>query len=420
MTLLRSDGSQPAQGFLGWRMVAIVFLAQNMAYGLSYGVYGTLLLPLSGSFGTPRALAALGLAAVMLTNGLLAPLMAYAVGRWSIRAIMSCGVALMSVGYLLVALAPSMPLLLLAFGLLVGLGVTMLGHLTSNTLITRWFFTKRGTALGIAVMPVFITIMPMVATALTMRHGWRVTAAVMGFLVLLLLPVLRFVIDRPALVGQSPLGWTSSAPAAESASSDAVGLSAAALLSDWRWWLICLASGLAVSGSSMLVTHLIPMANDAGVPQGQAALLLSALGASGILGALLFGTIGDRIGFANALMLNVGLQALLWSGLLTTHEFPTYLGLAIGIGLCSGGQSPANAALLSRVFGQVSYAKAAGFSGLLTVPLLFAAPPFAGLLFDRTGSYRMAVMIHMGAFVLSALAYFTVGRSARSLLSPVR
>lgn len=398
------DSDTPRErGFLGWRMVTIAFLAQNSALGLSYGVYGTMVLPFAREFDAPRALASSGLSLVMVIGGLLSPLLALAIERWSIRTVMSMGVLAMFSGYLAIAVAPTMVTLLIAYGLLVGLGVMLLGFLPSSTLVTRWFASNRGFAMGISSMPVFIALMPLVATTLVANYGWRITAVAIGLSLLLLLPVLQLIVDHPTDVEQVAFGSVTT-NAASPATQD-LPLRVAQFLRDRRFWLIGIGSGFSVAGASMLVTHLIPMVMDAAIPQGQAALILSVLGASGILGTVVFGRLGDRIGYVYALVLNGLLQALLWSGLIVMQGFATYLALVAAIGICSGGRSPITAALVSQIFGHESYARIMGLLSMTTLPFLLTAAPFAGFLFDRTGSYAFAVIVQMVAFVLSALAY---------------
>ena len=62
----RPEGGETERGFLGWRMVAIAAVTQNVAVGLTFGSFGTLVLAIEERFATTRTLSALGISLVIL------------------------------------------------------------------------------------------------------------------------------------------------------------------------------------------------------------------------------------------------------------------------------------------------------------------------------------------------------------------
>ena len=82
-----------APGFLGWRMVALAFLAQNLAIGLSFGSFGVLIKPVAGELPATRAMASLGIAVIMLLMGLSGPVLGVLLARYPIRRAMAQGLA---------------------------------------------------------------------------------------------------------------------------------------------------------------------------------------------------------------------------------------------------------------------------------------------------------------------------------------
>ena len=66
---LRKDTAVAGKA-LSQRMVVLGFLAQNMAIGMTYGVYGAFVKPFSDSFAVSRAVASSGLAIITLVFGL--------------------------------------------------------------------------------------------------------------------------------------------------------------------------------------------------------------------------------------------------------------------------------------------------------------------------------------------------------------
>ena len=125
--------------FLGWRMVGLGFVTTNIAIGTTFGSYGILVKPVTESFEAPRSLGALGIALIILLIGLISPLLGTALDRRSIRLIMAAGAGLLATGFALASIAPNMILFLLTFGVIVGIGCTMLGTLPATILVNNWF-----------------------------------------------------------------------------------------------------------------------------------------------------------------------------------------------------------------------------------------------------------------------------------------
>ena len=62
----------PRSGFLGWRMVALGFLAQNLALGLTFGSFGVLIKPVAADLDASRGAASLGIALILVLMGIAA------------------------------------------------------------------------------------------------------------------------------------------------------------------------------------------------------------------------------------------------------------------------------------------------------------------------------------------------------------
>ena len=75
------------------------------------------------------------------------------------------------------------------------------------------------------------------------------------------------------------------------------------------------------------------------------------------------------------------------------------------LGIANGGLLPLLSYLLARSFGPANLGRVSGLVTLATLPLNLAAPPVFGLIFDRTGSYDLALI---GFICLSLLATLLV------------
>lgn len=385
--------------FYGWRMVLLGFIAVNLALGLTFGSFGVLIKPVAAELDASRALASLAIGVIILLLGLAAPLIGVALGRYSIRNVMTLGGLMMAVGFALAAAAPSFPWFLAGYSLVAGTGCALLGIMPASTLITNWFFARRGLALGLISAPLLVAAAPPAVAWLVELFGWRRALGAQAAVLLLALPLLRGIVDRPEAIGQIALG---AAPGDASASADAHSRApSAVLLRDLRFWILVFCAGLITCGGIIIVSHIVPFATDRGIAATSASLLLTINGICGMLGALLFGWVADRVGPHATLTLIGLIQTALWSTLLAFPAFGVIALLLVGIGLCGGAVHPVFSALLGNTYGRDAFAAALGLASLLMLPFTFVAAPIAGAIFDATGSYSIAFGVQIGCFALA-------------------
>jgi cyanate permease len=83
-------------------------------------------------------------------------------------------------------------------------------------------------------------------------------------------------------------------------------------------------------------------------------------------------------------------------------------GITAVLGLGIGGNLPLSAALIARTFGPIAFGPMMGMKTMLMTPLVATGTPFAGWIFDETGSYRIAFSIFLGLVLLSLGALWRV------------
>lgn len=399
-----------APGFLGWRMVALAFLAQNLAIGLTFGSFGVLIKPVATELHASRAMASLGIAVIMLLMGLSGPVLGVLLARYPIRRVMSAGAVLMAGGFALAARAESFPAFLLGYSVIGGAGCAALGVIPATTLASNWFVARAGLAIGLVSIPLFIATTPPLVAWIVESFGWRAALYALAVAFIAVLPLLRLVVSRPEDVGQRALGAEAAPQTARTdLPSDPPRQLSAFLRSAWYWGAL-LAAGLLSCGGIVLMSHLVPFATDRGIPTASAALLLSVNGVFSMAGALLFGQVADRIGPRATLGLIGLVQAACWSGIIFADRFMLFVPFLVGIGLCGGGTHTAFSALLNAAYGRASFANALGLATLLMLPFTFVAAPLAGWIFDSTGSYVMAFQVQIAAFLIAALLFLVIYR----------
>lgn len=400
------------RAFLGWRMVALGFLAVNLAIGATFGTWGVLVEPVSRELGASRSLASLGLAVVLLLMGLAGPVLGALLRHVRLRTVMIAGALLMAAGFFIASRASGFGVFLLGYSLIAGAGCALLGIIPASTLVANWFESRRGLAMGLINIPFLVAVGPVAVAWLAEQYGWRVALQALSGLMLLCLPLLLLVVDRPEDRGQQPLGGSLGAGLAPTpgGAAGAVG----PLLRDAYFWGILLSVGLITCGGIVISSHLVPYATGHGIEPTRAALLLTINGSASMAGALACGWIADRIGARVTCALLGIVLAGVWSLLVAFPRFEVMCLLLLGTGLCSGGLQPAFTTLLANAFGREVFASALGIGTLLMLPLTFSAAPLAGAIYDATGAYTSAFLLQVGFFVVAAVLLLGVfARRAR-------
>jgi MFS family permease len=170
---------------------------------------------------------------------------------------------------------------------------------------------------------------------------------------------------------------------------------------DRNFAIIAAVIALNFSALGALLTHAVPHATDLGFSPESAALVLSAMAGAGSIGKPLFGALADRIDKRSAVWMAAGLQ-LCGSGLfIGARSYPLLIAAALVFGLGMGGIVPLQGALIGAAFGRRAFGRAMGLLALAMLPLIVVSSPFAGYVFDRTGSYDLAFTVFTGMFALS-------------------
>ena len=389
-------------------MVALAFLCTNLVLGLTFGTYGPFVAGISGEFAASRSLLSGGLALVVTFMGLLAPATGRAIGRWSIRRVMSIGLVALALMFVLASIAASAWQFVAIFGVLGGVAAACLVIVPPTTLINNWFVEQRGKATGLVMIPFLVMAMPPLAAAAITSFGWRPTSVGLAVVVLVLLPLTRLIVDRPGDVGQSALGADSAAP------TPAVGQAAESCdtahpMREPAFWAITYCGGI-VAGTGVISTHLVPFATGAGYTLQSAAFLLTVMGGAGMAGGVFFGLLADRIGGARTLGLMCLALALLWPALLSGGGYFALALVSAGFGLSISAVIPVVATLFGNLFSTRSFARVMGLYSLSAMPFGLLMPIAAGWLFDLTGSYRSVFLVFAALFAGAVALLFYVHR----------
>jgi MFS family permease len=167
--------------------------------------------------------------------------------------------------------------------------------------------------------------------------------------------------------------------------------------------VIAIAIALNSCTNGAMLTHIIPHATDIGFEPLAAAWILSCIAGFGAVGKLLFGWIADRIDKRLTLWCATGLQGLGVVLILNAEQYHLLLLAGTVYGLGMGGMPPLAGALIGAAFGRYRFGRMMGLMNPVMLPIRVLGIPYAGWIFDRTGSYEIAFLTFIGLCVMSIL-----------------
>jgi MFS family permease len=382
---------------LAMRMGVIAFLSHNIIIGTIFGTTAALLKPMQERLHITPDMASLGTLSVMVGSALLAFVAGSLAGKYSLRNLLAGSAALATAAWLILAFNNSYGLFLAAYGLLLGPAMSLAGSVLPPTLVTRWFTSNRGLALGLVHLPIVVAILPVAITWTVGQYGLQtaflVLAAGCG---LVLLPATLMVIDHPP--GET--ARDASAVANEAGASGTV-LSVGQLFLQPRFWGFALAVGAINTSSVVLGTHLMSMAESWGIARTDAAILQTVMSLVGIVGSILFGFVADRLGGGRTLALILFDACLLWLLFLLNLPFAGLLVVVGLIGMHGAGAIPSIGRALADVFGQENFSRAFGLAATASLPLMALFVVGTGAVVRINHSYTVAILAMVGFLMLA-------------------
>lgn len=392
----------------GWRVA--LGAAAGMGTGVSLYLYVASIFigPISAEFGWSRGDLGVGGMISFAAGAVTLPIIGRYLDRIGFRRVaIICSLGLASV-YALTALQPgSYPVYV---ALMVAGGI--FGGGTASIVYTRpviaSFARQRGLALGLATAGTSIAAMiaPPLLMYVNIELGWRA-----GFFALAALT---------ALIGM-PLALTliGKAKEAPERASDDIGhapinvpdTTLREALKRGRFWLLILAIACINIPGSGVLGQLAPLVSDAGLSDGDVAIVMSIYAAGLLVGRLITGFSLDRFSPRWVGAITTAVPAFGIVLLMTPEPSFALAALAVAmIGAQQGAEVDLFAYFISRSFGIRHYGAIYGviaMAGALSTAIALVS---FGKIHDATGSYDLALTIGAVLFCVGALAFALIGR----------
>ncbi|MGG5809783.1 MFS transporter [Falsiroseomonas sp. CW058] len=371
-------------GPAAWRrLAAILALCTTGSIGMWSVVVA---LPhVQAEFGATRSEASLPYTLLMLGFSAGSILMGRMTDRFGAMPPVLAGAVMLSGGYVVSGLAPSLLVFALAHGVLIGLLGASATFAPLMADASLWFQRRRGIAVAIAACGNYLAgaVWPPVLDLLISAHGWRVAHLVIGaFCLVTMLPLALLLRARPPVLRAAPM------TAAEQREADRpLGLSKNALTAV----LCCAGLGCCVA-MAMPQVHIVAYCGDLGYGVARGTEMLSLMLAFGIVSRIASGFIADRIGGLATLLLGSVLQGVALAFYLFFDGLASLYVISAMFGLFQGGIVPSYAVIVRELFPPKEAATRVGIVLMSTMVGMALGGWLSGLIFDLSGSYAMAFL----------------------------
>ncbi len=405
------DQTKTNNVFYRYIIVAACFSIQAIGIG-TYVSYGVFFNSFISEFGWSRATISGASSAAFLLMGLLSIFVGRLNDRIGPRKVMTVTGFFFGVGLLLMSRLHAVWQLYLFYGVVVGIGFSAIDVIPLST-TARWFTKKRGIMTGIVKVGTGagqLTI-PLAASMLIASYGWRTSYLIIGGAGLVLLVSIAQLLRRdPSQMGLSSDDGRETA--GDNPGLAGGGLSLREALHTRQFWTICGVNLATVFCLMSIIVHIVPHAQDTGVPAVRAAGVLSTIGGVSMAGRFITGIAIDRIGSKKVMMVCFILLivGLLW--LQIANELWMLYAFAVLYGMTHGGFFTAISPIVAEFFGISAHGVLFGiviFSGTVGGAI---GPVVAGYIFDVTAGYSLA-------FWLSTLVS-TLGLVLIVFLKPIK
>jgi MFS family permease len=372
-----SPGTAPLDSTRGWLVVAVAFLVNVVAFGITYS-FGVMFQSLSAEFDAGRGATAAVFSLAMALHFLLGVLTGPVADRRGPRALLLVGGFVMSAGLLFTSAAPTLWIAGLTYGIGTGVG-TACAYVPMLITVAGWFERRRALALGVAVAGVgvgMVAITPL-AAGLVAQHGVRTTCIVFGVATALLLPACALAAHlppRPSLLAPvSSVHPLLPAPSFARLYAAAAGFTAAAFVP---------------------VVFLAPFAEHHGMRTLQAASLIGVVGIASTTGRLTLGALAGHwsaLVLYRACFLGLGFSLVVW--LLCYRRYDHLVGCAVLLGAAQGGGAALLPAVTAQLYGTRGLGRILGTLHTGGGIGCLVGLPVAGAVIDLTDGYTAAIAL---------------------------
>jgi MFS family permease len=389
----------------------VVGAALGMVVGntpITLFTFGLFLKPVTSELGWNNSTFAAALLISQVVGAISMPFVGRCIDRYGMRRMTLWSVVIFSLATALMSQARSLVLFLILYAIC-GLTGSGRGPISYSKAISAWFQARRGLALGIAFagLGAGSAIIPHVTRLLIDHFGWRNAYIGLG--------VITFVVAFPTVIlflhEPIPSQEKNHASVAGQAPQPAYMTSQRTMgerMESRVLWCLMTVGFLASIALTGVVTLIVPLLTEHGIPTPFATTILSLAGIASTAGRFLGGYLLDHF-VAPYVALSFFLLALLGIVLLNVSALsaPIWGGLCLGLGM--GAEISILVFLVGRYVALSKFGEACGYVLAVSVLGNGAGPWLMTLSYDLANSYNTALVGFSFALVVCLFFLFRLG-----------
>jgi MFS family permease len=363
------------------------------------GTFGIFLVPVTQALGWSRTEFSIVLLIMAIVGVVGYPIGGRLADRYGVRPVALIGNASFAICVAGLAFSISLRPLVYALYAITGLSGTLSSCVLLMKPISLWFTRHRG--LLFAVTSAFginigIAILPFLVVYITAHHGWRAAYVVLG--------AFTFLVGFPSIMLlKYPPTVTIGTAAPEM---PLHGLASREARRQPVFWLLMFSVALGAGSLSAMLTHMVPLLTDRGIPVATAAAAFATTALCNASWQIVIGMMLDRTNaprFAG-IFLSVSIIGLALIGFTTSSTLLIVGAVLLGMG--SGTEYGLLPCVIPRYFGVKSFSELYGAIFGVSILASGFTPVLMGLAFDTNGNYNLALVSIAVALVCSAVLIF--------------
>jgi sugar phosphate permease len=294
--------------FYGWWIVGFALISLIITNGSTIGGLPVFFKPMLDELQNLGAITdvtrpqvtAFGGAVTLYTVAFFVIPIGYLIDKVNLKILISVGCVLLGIGLIIYSQAVSPTYIYIAHAFF-GIALCCAGSLVNSILVSNWFKRKRGLAMGIIYTGTSFggALIPLVATPLIAKYGWRLALLGVSGLVFALLPLVWLIVRvKPSEKGLLPDGDLVSEIEIDGKMNEATsGLTLKEALKSPVFWIFAIADMCVFWAIFVVVQQSILYLQSPaiGMTKESAAASLATMGFSSIGGKFLFGWLSDRL-----------------------------------------------------------------------------------------------------------------------------
>lgn len=409
----------------GWIVAGMAFLALALVFGGRFSL-GLFIPFLPEALDATAGSVSLVFAVSMLTAGAFQPIAGIMADRLGSRFVLLLGLGFGGAAFAGTGLATELWQVALFMAIGGGIAFACVSPVLATSLMTQWFSRHRGRALAVVTSggKVAMVVLVPILSVIIALFGWRYGLVALGLAVWALIPLIWILVrSSPEEMGLHPDGDAAPqrSPISSAGTAAAPDGTAAPAAERWRipqalrtgaFWLLAVVlfgNGFVMN---LVFLHLPSYILEQGYGQALAAGGLTVLGAVGIAGNLVIGTLSDRLDRKHVLALLFAARGLVTLLIVIAPNPVSLIVFAVVFGLLGYGAIAVIGSITAHLFGRASIGTIMGAAYVLN-QLGGACGIYAGgLSYDLTGAYEPALLVAVVTAFVSFLAVLALPRDS--------